>query len=201
MLPWKLRKCQILPVNQNLSSVYFSLAKFQLVSCNPSLAMIWQMTYTHKLPKLCSATLSLSLNSERNGIIILASKQRLLWRIAPEMFKAALEKLCFQAETYMYTAEKVPWTSLIPVFYKITKIVRALWLAERCVCMRVCKHMVVASRCFAFRALITQAWNIWKSFQVHNLTSLLYLPIPSSAETWKILTKKCVNFFSLKLTF
>ena len=56
MLPWKLRKCQILPVNQNLSSVYFSLAKFQLVSCHVSLAMIWQMTYTHKLPKLCSPT-------------------------------------------------------------------------------------------------------------------------------------------------
>ena len=44
--------------DQNLSSVYFSLAKFQLVSCNLSLAMIWQMTYTLKLPKLCSATLS-----------------------------------------------------------------------------------------------------------------------------------------------
>ena len=57
MLPWKLRKRQILPVNQNLSSVYFSPAKFQLVSCNFSLVMIWQMTYTHKLPKLCSATL------------------------------------------------------------------------------------------------------------------------------------------------
>ena len=35
----------------------FSLANFQLVSCNLSLAMIWQMTYTHKLPKLCSTTL------------------------------------------------------------------------------------------------------------------------------------------------
>ena len=58
MLPWKLRKRQILPVNPNISSVYFSLAKFQLVSWNLSLAMIWQMTYTHKLPKLCSATLS-----------------------------------------------------------------------------------------------------------------------------------------------
>ena len=31
--------------------------------------------------------------------------------------------------------------------------------------------MVVASRCFAFRALITQA-RIWKSFQVQNSTSL-----------------------------
>ena len=44
-------------VNQNLLSVYFSLAKFQLVSCNLSLALIWQMTHTHKLPKLWSATL------------------------------------------------------------------------------------------------------------------------------------------------
>ena len=46
MLLWRLQKHHILPVNQNLSSVYFSLAKFQLVSCNLSLAMIWQMTYT-----------------------------------------------------------------------------------------------------------------------------------------------------------
>ena len=49
MLQWKLPKHQILPVTQNLSSVYFSLAKFQLVSCNLDLVMIWQMTYTHKL--------------------------------------------------------------------------------------------------------------------------------------------------------
>ena len=58
MLPWKLQKCQILPVSQNLSSVYFSLANFQLVSCNLSLTIIWKMTYTQKLPKLCSATLN-----------------------------------------------------------------------------------------------------------------------------------------------
>ena len=31
MLPWKLRQRHILPVSQNLLSVYFSLAKFQLV--------------------------------------------------------------------------------------------------------------------------------------------------------------------------
>ena len=35
----------------------FSLGKFQFVSCNLSLAIIWQMTYTQKLPKLCLATL------------------------------------------------------------------------------------------------------------------------------------------------
>ena len=51
-------KRHILPANQNLSSVYFSLARFQLVSCNLSLALTWQMTYTHKLPKLCSTTLT-----------------------------------------------------------------------------------------------------------------------------------------------
>ena len=45
-------------VVQNLSSVYFSLAKFQLVSCNLSFIMIWQMPFTHKLPKLCQATLN-----------------------------------------------------------------------------------------------------------------------------------------------
>ena len=52
MLPWKLRKHQFY-----LSLKIFHQYKFQLVSCNLSLAMIWQMTYTHKLPKLCSATL------------------------------------------------------------------------------------------------------------------------------------------------
>ena len=39
-------KTSFLPVNQNLSSMNFSLAKFQLVSCNFSLAMIWQITYS-----------------------------------------------------------------------------------------------------------------------------------------------------------
>ena len=56
--------------------------------------------------------------------------------------------------------------------------------------------MVVASNCLAFRAQITQA-RILKSFRVQNLTSLLYLPIPSSAETWNIATKKVSqNFFA-----
>ena len=38
-------KTSNLPIDQNLSSVYFSLSKFQLVSFKLSLAMIWQMTY------------------------------------------------------------------------------------------------------------------------------------------------------------
>ena len=64
MLPWKQRKCEILPINQNLSSVYFSLAKFQLVSCNLSLAMINLANDIHciltiylYLLNMCSATL------------------------------------------------------------------------------------------------------------------------------------------------
>ena len=40
MLRWKLQKRQILPVNQNLSSKQFLLAKFQLVSSKLSLAMM-----------------------------------------------------------------------------------------------------------------------------------------------------------------
>ena len=53
--------------------------------------------------------------------------------------------------------------------------------------------MVVTSRCFAFRALITQA-RIWKSFWVENVTSSLYPPIPSSAETWNIFTNMLCKF-------
>ena len=51
----------------------------------------------------------------------------------------------------------------------------------------------MASRCFAFRAVIMQA-RISKSFGVQNSRSLLYLPIFLSAETWKILTKKVCQF-------
>ena len=69
MLPWKLRKRHILPASQNLLSVYFSLAKFQLVSCNLSLAMIWQRTYTHELPKLCSATLIKDFNKQNAAVL------------------------------------------------------------------------------------------------------------------------------------
>ena len=54
-------------------------------------------------------------------------------------------------------------------------------------------NMVVMSRCFTFNVLITQAW-IWKSFWVQNSTSLLYLPIPSSGETWKIITNQLCQF-------
>ena len=67
----------------------------------------------------------------------------------------------------------------------ITKIVGALWLVERRVCMRVCKHGCDV-KMFAFRALITRKHEFEKDFELKNSTSLLYLPISSSVETWKI---------------
>ena len=58
MLTWKRRQRQISPVNQILSSVYFSLAKFQLVTCNLSFAMIRQNNEIYlQTAKTMSATL------------------------------------------------------------------------------------------------------------------------------------------------
>ena len=74
MLPWKLRKREILPVNQNHLSVYLLLAKFQLVSWNLSLAMIWRVACTHKLTKLCSATLTSALVHPSIMIIIISNR-------------------------------------------------------------------------------------------------------------------------------
>ena len=68
MLPWQLRKRQILPVSQNLSLVYFSPAKFRLVSSKLSLIIIWHMTYSQKLPKLCSATLKYKLHLHTSSV-------------------------------------------------------------------------------------------------------------------------------------
>ena len=40
-----------------------------------------------------------------------------------------------------------------------------------------------------------------QGFELKNSTSLLYLPISSSVETWKIFTTCCVNFFRLSWHF
>ena len=54
-------------------------------------------------------------------------------------------------------------------------------------------NMVVTSRCFAFRALITQA-RICKRFWVEKLSKFTYLPISSSVETWKIYRNMLCQF-------
>ena len=84
MLPWKLRKRQILTFKQNLSSVYFSLAKFQFVNCNLSFAMIWQMRYTHKLPTLCPCTATLRGSLPKTGPLRFGSENRFPLNFAHE---------------------------------------------------------------------------------------------------------------------
>ena len=65
--------------------------------------------------------------------------------------------------------------------------------------MRVCKHDY-GVKLFGFSRANHASTNLIM-FRVQNSTSLLYLPIPSSAETWKIVTKKVCLFFPLKMTF
>ena len=55
--------------------------------------------------------------------------------------------------------------------------------------------MVVTSRCFAFRALITQAEKV-NARQVYFIYPFLRL-----LKLGKSLQRKCVKFFSLKLAF
>ena len=84
--------------------------------------------------------------------------------------------------------------------YKITKIVRALWLAERSVCIRVCKHSCEV-RCFAFRALITQA-RIWRRFKWSKLDK--FTLFTHSVVGWNLenLYKQAVStFFCLSWHF
>ena len=84
--------------------------------------------------------------------------------------------------------------------YKITKRVHALWLAERSVCMRLCKHSCVLEL-FCFSHTNHASRNL-KKFSSSKLDKLLYLPIPSLVETLKIFTNKLCQFiFSLKLIF
>ena len=46
------------------------------------------------------------------------------------------------------------------IIYKISKIVRALWLAERRACMRVCKHGCVTLRYTSCKHAITRFRNV-----------------------------------------
>ena len=84
--------------------------------------------------------------------------------------------------------------------YKITKIVRLLWLAERRVCMRVCKHGCDIKMFSFSRAnhVSTNLKNIlsWKPRQVYFIH-----PFPRRLKLGKSLEPCCVNFFSLELTF
>ena len=66
------------------------------------------------------------------------------WRSGPEAFRAGhflrLDRNRKPLMKSRWHPGYVYRHSVIKSFYKIPKIVRALWLAERRVCMRVCKH-------------------------------------------------------------
>ena len=61
---------------------------------------------------------------------------------------------------------------------------------------------MVVTWMFCFSRANHASTNLKKSFSDQNSTSLLYLPIPSSADTWKIFTiKLCQLFFRLSWHF
>ena len=82
---------------------------------------------------------------------------------------------------------------VVTSIYKIAKIVRALWLAERRVCMRVCKHGCdVKLFCFSWTK---------KVFEFKTRQGYFIYPFLHWLKLGKSLQTSCVNFFSLKLTF
>ena len=84
-------------------------------------------------------------------------------------------------------------------FYKITKIVRALWLAESSVCMRVCKHGC-GVKLLAFREL-TRKHEFEKVFEFKTRQVYFIYPFLRRLKHGKSSQRRRVNFSSLKLTF
>ena len=71
-----------------------------------------------------------------------------------------------------------------------------LWLAERSVCMRVCKHGCgVKMFCFSRKHEFEKVFK-FKTQQVYFI-----YPFLRRLKLGKSLQRRCVNFFSLKLTF
>ena len=89
----------------------------------------------------------------------------------------------------------------LEINYKITKIVRALWLAERRVCMRVCKHgcdikMFCFSRANHARSNLKKVLS-WKPRQVYFIH-----PFPRRLKLGKSLERCCVfSFFFFRLSW
>ena len=96
----------------------------------------------------------------------------------------------------IYTADLVRANA----FYKITKIVRALLLAERRVCMRVCKHGCEVNL-FDFPRANHASANLKKVLSLKLRQVYFIYPFPSRLKLGKFLETCCVNFFSLELTF
>ena len=83
--------------------------------------------------------------------------------------------------------------------YKITKIVHALWLAERRVCMRVKHGCDVKVFCFSLANHASTNLNTFLSWKLDKFS--LFTHSPSSIETWKILTYLLCQFFFFRLSW
>ena len=80
--------------------------------------------------------------------------------------------------------------------YKITKIERALWLAEKSVCMRVFKHGCdVKMFCFSRANHASTNLKTFLSSKLDKFTLFTH----SSAETWKIFTNLFSEFYGIFL--
>ena len=86
------------------------------------------------------------------------------------------------------------------IVYKITKIVRALWLAERRVCMRVCKHGCDV-KMFYFSRANHASTNLKKVLSWKPRRVYFIYPFPGRLKLEKSLETCFVIFFSLELTF
>ena len=114
----------------------------------------------------------------------------------PKRIKMGLSRtkmVSFCKKVPLWKANRVPAT-FINCFYKITKIVRALWLAERRVCMRVCKHGC-GVKMFCFSRANDASTNLkkvlsWKPRQVYFIH-----PFPRRLKLGKSLETCCVNIF------
>ena len=90
---------------------------------------------------------------------------------------------------------------LVTISTIIAKIVRTLWLAERRVCMRVCKHGCdVKMFCFSRANHVSTNLKKFLSSKLDKVT-LLFYPFLRQLKLGKSLQTSCVNFFALKLTF
>ena len=85
-------------------------------------------------------------------------------------------------------------------FYKITKIVCALWLAESSVCMRVCKHGCGVNL-FGFSRANHASTKFEKVFEFKTRQVYFIYPFLRRLKHGKSLQRSWVNFSSLKLTF
>ena len=91
------------------------------------------------------------------------------------------------------------WTAS---FYKITKIVCALWLAERSVCMTVCKHGCGAKLfCFSRANHTSTNLKMFSSSKLDKFTLFTHSFVVQGCSLWKHLGSQMFYTINLKSRF